>query len=455
MKKYSLVVVGGGTAGCAAAYISAKYGLKTLLIEKNSYLGGSMTGGLVTPAMKSADLQINTEFFNEFIKKLNSKNAQITYFDGNIGWFNPEIAKIVLDELLINVGVDISLNTNIVRVDKYDKTIKSLFISAYEKIAVEDLSVPIETSDSNYKKGTLSTPIETILYSTNNLTTEIEADYIIDSTAAQVLCRNLGCRFIDDNDKKQPNSLRFIASGVDLDKFLPFILKLDKDRNATTGGYINGTVQLSTACTWDKTWALTPLFKAAVEEGVLKEEDTSYFQIFTIPGMPSSIAFNCPRFSKTAKEEDLLFSSSLIIKSRESIQRLILFCRKYFPGFENSYISSIAPNIGIRTSIRPLGRYVYTINDLKNGRTFDNPVLRSNYPIDIHSEKKEEAQLEKVMKEYQLPIEALQSADYNNLFFAGRSISCDFYSQAALRIIPSCFSMGEGLAKYLAKLSNS
>ena len=44
--------------------------------------------------------------------------------------------------------------------------------------------------------------------------------------------------------------------------------------------------------------------------------------------------------------------------------------------------------------------------------------------------------------------------DYDNLYFAGRSISCDFYSQAALRIIPSCFSMGEGIAKYLAKLSN-
>lgn len=31
---YDLVVIGGGTAGCAAAYIAGKLGLKTLLIEK-------------------------------------------------------------------------------------------------------------------------------------------------------------------------------------------------------------------------------------------------------------------------------------------------------------------------------------------------------------------------------------------------------------------------------------
>ena len=40
----------------------------------------------------------------------------------------------------------------------------------------------------------------------------------------------------------------------------------------------------------------------------------------------------------------------------------------------------------------------------------------------------------------------------DRLFVAGRCISADFEAQAALRIIPSCFSMGEGLAKYLQTL---
>ena len=108
--------------------------------------------------------------------------------------------------------------------------------------------------------------------------------------------------------------------------------------------------------------------------------------------------------------------------------------------------------MGIRVSNRIKGKYTYTIEDLLSSKTFNNPVVVSNYPVDIHSDKKDASTLQKVYKEYQLPLESLMSADYENLFAIGRCISADFKAQAALRIIPSCFSMGEGLAKYLAKI---
>ena len=60
--------------------------------------------------------------------------------------------------------------------------------------------------------------------------------------------------------------------------------------------------------------------------------------------------------------------------------------------------------------------------------------------------------MQKVNKEYQLPLESLIVDGFDNLFIAGRCISADFKAQAALRIIPSCFSMGEGLAKHLSSL---
>ena len=40
--------------------------------------------------------------------------------------------------------------------------------------------------------------------------------------------------------------------------------------------------------------------------------------------------------------------------------------------------------------------------------------------------------------------------NYENLFVIGRCISAEFKAQAALRIIPSCFSMGEAVAKYIS-----
>lgn len=42
---YDVVVVGGGTAGYAAGATAARQGLKTLIVEELSYLGGTATGG--------------------------------------------------------------------------------------------------------------------------------------------------------------------------------------------------------------------------------------------------------------------------------------------------------------------------------------------------------------------------------------------------------------------------
>jgi len=44
-KKYDVMIIGGGTAGIPAAIAAARNGAKTILIEKNDYLGGCIIGG--------------------------------------------------------------------------------------------------------------------------------------------------------------------------------------------------------------------------------------------------------------------------------------------------------------------------------------------------------------------------------------------------------------------------
>ena len=411
MNKYDVTIVGGGTAGCACAYIAGKLGLKVLLVEKNSFLGGSITSSLVIPAMKTSDNAINTEFFDTLYSELEAVDGAITYCDGNKGWFNPELTKIILDKMLIDAHVDV------------------LFESSIEKIE-EKLSSYIVTIDNNnifaLEQGLLN-PIETI--------------YLVDATGDAKICEKLNCEFLEK--KSQPINLRFVMSGVDVEKFSAWIMELDKDRDVTTSCVVNGKTYLSTAYTWDngKNWALKPIFKQAIEDNILIEADSNYFQIFSVAGTSDSIAFNAPR---------LLNPQNPYIEGRASILRLSKFCKKYLKGFENAYISSIANSLGVRVSNRVKGKYVYTQDDLRNGKKFEHPVAISNYPIDIHSDKKDSSKLEKVYKEYQLPIESLIVRD--RLFVAGRCISADFEAQAALRIIPSCFSMGEGLAKYLQTL---
>ena len=417
---YDIVICGGGTAGCACGYAAAKLGLKTLIIEKNIHLGGSITSALVIPCMKSEKKDINCDFYNNFVKKMSAYNGNITYCDGNDGWFNPEIAKIVLDEMLTGAGCDILFDTNVADVFCEEKLIKSIRVSS------------------------------------KMLSLYIDSKYYVDSTGDgnfSFLAKN---KILENFKNFQPMTLRFHVSGVDSEKFSNWITEFDKNRDVTTACTVNNETHFSTACTWDsnKDWALRCIFEEAAANGDIKEEDTAYFQMFTVPGMPGTVSLNCPRII-CSKEPDPLKPedvSTALITGRKQIWRLYNFMKKYFPGFENSFISNIADMPGIRVSRRVQGKIVYTKKDILSGKSYENPVLCADYPIDIHSYKKDTSVLEKAMQPYELPIEALCASDYSNLFIAGRNLSADFEAQAALRIQTSCFSMGEAVAKHIAKL---
>lgn len=415
---YDVVVCGGGTAGVACAYIAAKKGLKTLVVEKNSHLGGTITSALVVPAMKSNKNNINCDFYNDFVENMADYNAQITYCDGNDGWFNPEIAKIVLDKMLTDAGCEILFNSEITNVVTEGDKVKSI------KIGNETLS----------------------LY--------IESKYFVDCTGDGNFSAKLNNKILKNLNNFQSMTLRFNVSGIDLKKFSDWLMDFDKDRNVSTSCVVNGEIHLSTACTWDNNvnWALRPLFVKAVEDGVLKDADTAYFQLFTIPGMPGTVSLNCPRImsDKELDPSNLLDASKALLIGRQQIWRIYNFMKLYLPGFENSFISNIADMLGIRESGRVEGKIVYSKDDIISGKTYDNPVLTADYPIDVHSNEKDKSVLDKVNQAYQLPIEALCASGYSNLFMAGRNLSADFEAQAALRIQTSCFSMGEAVAKHIS-----
>ncbi len=364
MKKYDIVVIGGGTAGCAAAYISGKLGLKTLLIERAMHLGGTITSGLVVPVMKSGENQINTNFYNDLILELKNVGGQITYQE-NPGWFNPELTKIVLDKMMKDANVDVLLNTQVL-----STKISSNLVDSIE-INTQILSPYICALHS-----------DNMLNRNNKILSEyIEAKYYIDTTGNCEFSKLINCEFLDNDHEFQPMSLRFCMGGINLEYFAKWLSSVDSDRNVTSVEVINGVTHLSTAYTWDseKQWALAPFFEDAVQKGILKDTDRNYFQVFTVAGMPDTLAFNCPRVVENLDPNSTEDISYALISARESILRLSNFCKIYFPGFEKAYISNIADSIGVRVSNRIRGKYVYTIEDLKSGKTIRYP--SSNFKL--------------------------------------------------------------------------
>ncbi len=423
-KNYDIVIIGGGTSGCACAYNCAKLKLKTLLVEKNNFLGGLMTGGLVVPIMKSSVDDLNTDYYKALVETAKKYNAQIKYKNDNDGWFNPEMMKIVLEDLLtqneLKPYLDILFEAEVECVEKNDNIINSIILNS------NLLSIPIVSK------------------------------YFVDATGSASFSIKSGCEILKNTNEKQQNTLRFILGNVDIEKFCEFIKQVDNDEDITNT-YRNdidthNELHFTTASTWDtnRIWALDKYLQKGVKEGILAEFDRAYFQIFSVAGSNSQVAFNCPRINNYL-DNPYMYSNELI-NAKQAIYRLYCFVKQNFSGFENSIITNIATQTGIREQNRVKTKYVYSIDDMNSQKTFKTPVLRANYGIDIHSAKKDCSILQKTPN-YELPIESLMSFDIDNLFVIGKIIGADFKTHSALRVQKSCMSMGEAVAKYIKNLS--
>ena len=80
MKKYDLIVAGGGFAGCAAAICAAREGLHVLLVEQANCLGGAPSNCLVNPFMPYST-KINgekTELSKGLFREITDKLTEFT-----------------------------------------------------------------------------------------------------------------------------------------------------------------------------------------------------------------------------------------------------------------------------------------------------------------------------------------------------------------------------------------
>lgn len=420
-EKYDLIVAGGGTAGVAAAVSASREGCKVLIIEKNSFLGGTATGALVTPMMNNmlqSGENLTSGIISEVLQRLSISGDSATFKDKNPGWFNPEMLKCVLDDFCEENNVEVLFDTVLIGATTINNNI---------------------TAVKCFNKGGIS---------------ELQAKYYIDATGDADLAAFAGVPF--ESDEHQSFSLRFIMSNINTDNFTRALNEIDPDSNVTVIDYkACETILLSTAYTSeDKGWKLKPYFALAIKEKVLKPEDADYFQIFSIPGQNNAIAFNCPRIFSDRQLDPLNPAdiSYAYKQGRKQIRRLAEFCKKYLPGFEEAYVSQIAPQLGVRDSRRIEGLYKLTEEDIFNTKKFENPVAKSNYPVDVHSREKGKSILMHLPPGtyYEIPLESLLPKNINNLAVVGRCISTTFKAQASVRIQPNCWSMGEYAGKYIA-----
>ncbi|HHW58274.1 MAG TPA: FAD-dependent oxidoreductase [Clostridia bacterium] len=417
-EEYDVIVVGGGTAGSIAAIAAAREGAKILLIEKYGFLGGTATASQVTPMM---NVKIEGNPASSIDRKIRKRMIELGFGakspGGNDGWFNPEMLKFILEEMVLEQGGEILYDTQFVDAIVLENEIRGIIVHNREGTKV------------------------------------IEGKIFIDATGDAEVAHSAGAPCFVGSEKSGKNqavSLRFMVGNVDLKRLQTFLKELGQE-----WGLNYPLIEM--AMIWDKGFALEKVFKKALEEGAIEYDDGRYFQAFSVPGMPGVMSFNCPEIPDVYNSLDGAKITYSYIKGRKMIKRLHNFLRKYVAGFEDSFILSVAPMIGIRESRRIKGEYVLTIEDYNNRSKFDDEIAKTAYPVDIHGEEEGEEVIPLRPGEYfEIPFRALIPQNIHNLLVVGRAISSTFTMQSSIRIQPTCRATGEaaGIAAAYAVKNN-
>ena len=135
------------------------------------------------------------------------------------------------------------------------------------------------------------------------------------------------------------------------------------------------------------------------------------------------------------------------LTAREQVRAVNKFLRDTIPGCENAFVVDTGVEIGIRQTRSIAGIKTLSNEDVTGRRKFADGVVRSPWPIELHSGDK--PYVEWLLDDYyEVPYGTLVPEVGENLIVAGRCLSSEHEALASCRVTAQCFGYGHaaGLA---------
>lgn len=387
--KYDVVVCGGGPAGFIAAIAATRQGARTALVEQYGFLGGMATAGFVTPLSVFAfkEKRVIGGIPWEFITRLEKMGgAFIEKPKYNVD-FDIELYKLCTQRMVLEAGVDLYMHSYLTGCEKKDNTIRHVIINNKNGAEVLEAKVFIDATGDADLANMAAVPMQ------SDLTAEL-----------------------------QPSSFCFVLSGVDTES-----------ENINKYLYHNG-VNGHSQC--------TPIRKTLLE---LKEQgqDVPNFggPWFCNVLHKGSVAVNITRSSTNSCDNRDFMKAEC--RMREEIFKFADLLRDNFGEFKNCYVSSTAPQAGVRESRRIKGVHTISGSEYLSGFHYEDSISRGAHPIDMHLSKGMNQNLTSLKQAAYVTYRALIAPDFSNLLVAGRCISTDRTAFASLRVQASCMGTGQ------------
>ncbi len=394
---YDIVVAGGGPAGCAAAIAAASEGSRVLLIEATGNLGGLGTSGMVPAWCPFTDGE--KIIYRGLAEKifLESKKGVPHEPADLYDWatINPEYLIGVYDRMVAQSGADI------------------LFFS---RVAAVEMA-----SDDK---------VDAVIVANKDGLTAYRPKILIDATGDGDICAWAGAEYLkgDSDGVLQKSTLCFSVANID------------------TKAYREGP-ELHSGHNPDSASA------RASRTGRFPLLDTHCCHNLVGPGV---VQFNANHIEIKDTTDPRQLSDAMRLGRQVADQHLEML-KEFRPDvFRDAFIVKTAIIPGIRDSRRIVGDYLFTGDDWRARRTFDDEIGRNCYFIDIHKSGVPEVHYGRG-ESHGIPYRVLTPKGLRNVLVAGRCISTDEEAYGSLRVMPPCLVTGEaaGVAARLASLSAS
>ncbi|MDD3154383.1 MAG: FAD-dependent oxidoreductase [Victivallaceae bacterium] len=395
--EFDIIVVGGGPAGCAAAFAAAKEGRRVLLIERSGCLGGMATAG------GHAHISFYAEYGTQAMRCVGGFAHDLALKGVREGWgefdnvtfdFESEELKIALERELTGVGVTLLYFSEFIESVMHESTVRGVVI---------------------HNKNGLQ------FYA---------AQVVIDCTGDGDVAASAGAEFSvgrNGDHACQPVTLMFTVDQIDWPKI----------------------------CAWRTDYHMQHVFRKARENGDLGDFQSVIHGFWHTRSRPDMLGIN---FTNKVKVDglDAVELTRATLECREQVRQSIEVFRKYVPGMENARLISTAEYLGVRETRRITGDYILSTDDLMKMRSFPDTIGYGSFLFDVHGIDADGMDSSAVCPQsgfhYQIPYRILLPAGLNQILVAGRCVSASHLAQSSLRVMATCMLMGEaaGIAAALA-----
>ncbi len=424
---YEVIVVGGGPGGIPAAIASARAGMKTLLVERNAFLGGVAATGLPILAFYDrTGRQVVGGIGDELIKKLAAIGGS---FEGHIPCpihnsftpVNPHMFRNVAIETCQEAGVDL------------------LFSTEVQDVIVEEGRV---TGAVLFSRSTVM---------------KVDCKVIIDATGDGTAAYLAGALYEmgeQGDEKIQPVSLIFSLGNVNIAEMLEYI-KSHPETFATPDTYGKGIDY-----TLDYFLHSPSFYFTGFSEFIQLAKENGDFDIprdrviFAKQPNTNEVVINATRMIGVDPTDPQSLSLAEVEGHRQ-VQVLLNFFKKYCPGFKDAFLANTASGTYARESRRITGVKTITKANIDELLIPDDSIALAGYNVDIH-QSGVGLHLLPSAHAIGIPYGCLVSKNIEGLLTSGRCISVEPYPFGLTRAMATCMAIGEaaGTAAALAIKGN-